>query len=128
LKNRNSEIENRNWNDPSHIVETERRVLRALCQGTPQGAVRATARDVLQAYRWREPVHQVVFDVVLNIPTDLAELVRSQLPARLTRRGFPDVDIDDFFKPHQLSKGEAERLMRELRDQRSEVYTERRRS
>ena len=77
--------------------------------------MRATARDILRTYRWREPLHQVVFEVVLSIPTEAPEVIREQLPARLTRKGFPDVDIEGFFKPHGLSKEEAERLIRQLR-------------
>jgi len=110
LATRNSET-----SQESHILEVERQVLRALCQGTPQGSVRATARDILRTYRWREPLHQIVFEVVLGIPTEAPEVIREQLPARLTRKGFPDVDIEGFFKPHGLSKEEAERLIRQLR-------------
>ena len=89
-------------------------MLQALCQGTPQGSVRATARDLLRTYRWGEPLHHVMFEVILGIPTEVPEVIRTQLPARLTRRGFPDVDIEDLFKPHGLSKEEAERLIRQL--------------
>ena len=96
-------------------------MLRALCQGTPQGSVRATARDILHSYRWREPLHHVIFEVVLSIPTEVPEVIRTQLPARLTRRGFPDVDIEDLFKPHGLSKEEAEHLIRRLCDSESSV-------
>ena len=100
--------------ETQHSVEVERSVLRTLCQGTPQGSVRATARDILRTYRWREPLHHVIFEVVLSIPTEVPEVIRAQLPARLTRRGFPDVDIEDLFKPHGLSKEEAEHLIRRL--------------
>jgi hypothetical protein len=99
---------------PADILETERRVLRALCQGTLEGSVRAAARALLPSYRWREPLHQVIFDVVLSIPSDIPEVIQSQLPARLTRRGFPDFNFDDLFRPHGLSKDDAEGLMREL--------------
>lgn len=102
--------------EPGQIIEAERRVLQALCQATPQGSVRATARAVLAGYPWREPVHQVIFDVLMALPTEIPDVVRSQLPARLTRRGFPDVDIDAFFQPHAMSKQEAERLLRDLSD------------
>ena len=78
--------------------------------------MRASARDILRTYRWREPLHEVMFDVVLSIPTEIPEVIREQLPARLTRKGFPDVDIEDFFEPHGLSKEEAARLIRQLRD------------
>jgi hypothetical protein len=97
--------------EPADILETERRVLRALCQGTVEGSVRAAARALLAGYRWHEPLHQVIFDVVLSIPSDIPEVIQTELPAGLTRRGFPDFDFDDLFRAQDLSKDEAERLM-----------------
>ncbi|HLW79919.1 MAG TPA: hypothetical protein VKU44_10015, partial [Terriglobia bacterium] len=92
-------------------MEIERRLLQVLCQGTPPGSVRAAARASLRDYRWCDPVHQVIFEIILSLPVDSAELTRNQLPARLTRRGFPDVEIDDLFRPHGLSELEAEGLI-----------------
>ncbi|HEV2491678.1 MAG TPA: hypothetical protein VG204_01245 [Terriglobia bacterium] len=100
--------------ESADIVEAERRVLRALCQGTLEGSVRASARALLAGYQWHEPLHQVIFDVVLSIPSDIPEVIQSELPAGLTRRGFPDFDFDDLFRPHDLSKDDAERLMSDL--------------
>lgn len=100
--------------EPVDIVETERRVLRALCQGTFEGSVRASARSLLVGYPWREPLHQVIFDAVLSIPSGSPELIQSELPACLTRRGFPDFSLDDLFHPQDLSKDEIEGLMRQL--------------
>jgi hypothetical protein len=94
--------------------ERERLVLSALCQGTPQGQVRESARGILAHYRWREPLHQVVYQVLLAMPFDSPELARQQLPARLTRVGFPDVDVEDLFHPHSLSQAAAEELMHNL--------------
>jgi hypothetical protein len=96
------------------VAEKERRVLRALCQGTLEGSVRASARALLAGYQWREPLHQVIFEAVLSIPGDSPELIRSELPGRMTRHGFPDFDLDDLFHPQDLSKDEVEGLMREL--------------
>ncbi len=98
------------------IVQTEHLVLCALCQGTPEGSVQETARVILQSYHWREPLHQVIFNVLMSIPTESPAMIRNQLPARLTRKGFPDVAWEDFFRPHSLSREEVERLMRQLRD------------
>jgi hypothetical protein len=95
-------------------VETERRVLQALCQGTPQGSVRETAKRLLQSYRWRDAVHQVIFEVIVLIPSEDFQVLRDQLPIRVTRRGFPDVPWKEFFNPHTLSKDEVERLIDEL--------------
>ncbi len=104
---------------PKLIVQTERRVLGVLCQGTAEGSARETARRHLRDYRWREPLHQVVFEVLMAMPGDAPALARDQLPARLTRKGFPDVDWEQFFEPHSLSLEEAGTLMRELHQSQS---------
>jgi hypothetical protein len=98
------------------ILPTERRVLQALCQGTRQGSLRAAGKRLLGDYRWHEPLHQVLFELLSGFPSDDVGLLRDELPSRLTRRGFPDVAWEEFFEPHALSKKQAERLVRQLRD------------
>jgi len=100
--------------DKPRVVQTERRVLQALCQGTPQGSIRETAERLLDKYRWQEPLHRVIFEALMSIPTSAPDLIRDQLPSRLTRKGFPDVPWDDLFEPHALSRQEAERLVHQL--------------
>ncbi|HEY6291779.1 MAG TPA: hypothetical protein VI455_09505, partial [Terriglobia bacterium] len=78
-------------------MEIERRVLAALCRGTEEGPVRESARQLLADYRWREPVHQIVFEIVVRFPSTSTGALREQLPARLTRRGFPDFDFASLF-------------------------------
>jgi len=94
--------------------ERERLVLGALCQGTPQGSVRESARRILARYHWQEPLHQIVYQVLLAMPFGSPQLARQQLHARLTRAGFPDVEVGDFFRPHSLSQAAAEELIRNL--------------
>lgn len=96
------------------IIQIERRVLQALCQGTREGFVRAGVRDLLREYRWREPVHEVIFKILLELPTEDPNVIRSLLPERLTRKGFPDVEWEEFFRPHSLSLEEAERIIHQL--------------
>ena len=100
--------------DRNDVLETERRVLQALCQGTVEGSVRGTAKLLLRTYRWREPAHQVIFEAVMSIPSEDSAVVRDQLPARVTRKGFPDLEWGSLFRPHRLSKEEAEELMEQL--------------
>ena len=92
-------------------LDAERRVLQVLCQGTPQGPLRDLARTSLRAYRWRDPVHQAIFEIFLSLPADATAALPDLLPARLTRRGFPDFSIEDLFQPHGVSRAEAERLI-----------------
>lgn len=97
-------------------VELERRVLGVLCLGAREGSVRELARSMLAHYRWREPVHAAVFDIVMGFPTSSAAALGEQLPARLTRRGFPDSDVAAWFTSPQCSKKEAAEWMRRLRE------------
>ncbi len=100
--------------DEQRLIQTECLVLQALCQGTREGSVREAGRRILEDYRWREPTHRVVLEVLMTMPASSPETIRDLLPCRLTRMGFPDVAWEHFFQPHSLSKEEAERLMREL--------------
>ncbi len=102
--------------DPQQIIQAERLALCALCQGTREGSVREAGRQILRDYRWREPLHGVVYEIVMSLPADSPAILRDQLPTRLTRRGFPHVAWEDFFEPNSLSTQEVEQIMRELCD------------
>ena len=93
------------------VVDCERQVLRALCQGTLD--CRASL-NTLRSYRWREPLHQVIFDFLVSMPIATPELVREHLPTHLTRRGFPDFDLA-WFQPIALAETDIERLIQRLR-------------
>jgi hypothetical protein len=97
------------------IIQKEVRILQALCQGTLEGSELERGKSVLKNYKWQEPLHRLVFEVLNALPASTTPmLIREQLPSRLTRTGFPDVEWGQFFEPHSLSREEAERLMREL--------------
>lgn len=96
-----------------HLAD-ELRVLQAMCTGTPQGAARSLGLALLRGYRFRDAIHQTVFDVLTEILSDDPAILREQLPARLTRKGFPDADCALFFNPHGLSLPQTEQRMREL--------------
>lgn len=89
-------------------------VLRAMCQGTSQGSLRAEAAKLLARYDWREPVHHAMFSCLSVIPATQPEDLRRALLACLTRKGFPDVDIETLFEAHGLSKSELEELIARL--------------
>ena len=101
--------------EPDSVPARERRVLCALCQGTLEGAMRELAFQKLKNYPWREPVHRVIFQCLRQLPAGNLELLQSELPACLTRRGFPDVDWDAFFTPHSPTQQEAEQLILDLK-------------
>jgi hypothetical protein len=96
-------------------AEAELQILRALCQETPPGSLRDMAGRMLGNYHWQEPVHQAVFRCLLQFPAGTPDFLRIELPACLTRKGFPDVDWGTLFAPHSLTTKQAARLMRQLR-------------
>jgi hypothetical protein len=89
-------------------------VLRAMCQETAQGCTRAKAVKLLAGYAWREAIHQAMFECLSLIPTSQPDDLRRGLLACLTRKGFPDVDVETFFRPHGLSESGVEKLFRRL--------------
>ena len=100
--------------DKTPPEQAELLVLRAMCQGTPQGSVRAEAARALSRYAWREPVHQAMFSCLGIIAAVEPDDLRHTLLACLTRKGFPDVDLKTFFEPHAMTLGEARHFIRGL--------------
>ena len=78
-------------------------MLRAICQESPLGSVREAASRLLKNYRWQEPIHQAIYDCLVQLHAGNPEFLRSELPACLTRTGFPDVDWETFFEPLPLT-------------------------
>jgi hypothetical protein len=93
------------------LVDSERQVLRALCQGALDSRAKLNA---LRSYRWRESVHQVIFNFLISMPGTNAELMREQLPAYLTRRGFPDFDLS-WFRTNIPAEEDVDSLIQRLR-------------
>lgn len=95
-------------------ADLERRVLRALCGENSEAEGREFAGRRLAGYRWCEPVHRVIFEVIMNFSSAARHTLREQLPARLTRRGFPDFDFEPLFDAPRLAPGELEQLIGKL--------------
>jgi hypothetical protein len=98
---------------PQGIFEIERRVLRFLCQTADGGTLRERARELLADYRWSDGAHEAIFEIVMRLPQVSRQALRDQLPALLTRRGFPDLDFGNLFAAPP-SANEAEKWMRRL--------------
>jgi SOS response regulatory protein OraA/RecX len=94
--------------------ELERRLLEALCNDGAGKQEREAARRCLADYRWCEPVHQAVFEIIMSFPSTSSQSLREQLPSRLTRRGFPDFDFESLFHQPEFAPDEFERLIRKL--------------
>lgn len=77
--------------------------------------MREAARRQLADYVWYEAAHQALFEIAMSLPASNARVWRDQLPARLTRRGFPDFDFAALFAEAALSPAEAEECIERLR-------------
>lgn len=97
------------------ILAAELDVLRAMCTGTPEGTIWDKGMILLNGYSFQDVTHQLIFDVLQEINTDLPNIIRQQLPARLTNKGFPAVDFEKFLSPHALTATQAVARMETLR-------------
>jgi replicative DNA helicase len=78
-------------------IEAERRLLSALCQGTLDAEARREVLRRLERHRFAEPEHEVIFREASKLAAGEKELRRSELARRLTRAGFPDAALEQFF-------------------------------
>lgn len=62
-----------------------------------------SAIELLSDYRFRDPLHQLVFDTLRAIRGAAPSDLRALLLQRLTLNGFPDVDVEPFFHLHAMS-------------------------
>lgn len=97
------------------ILEAEREVLRAMCQGTPERAVLSDGLEILADYCFTDFTHQLVFDTLRELRAGSPQLIRERLPVRLNNKGFPDMDLETFFAPHHLTADEVVARMRTIR-------------
>jgi hypothetical protein len=100
--------------DDRAAIDQERRVLQALCKGDRKAL--NSAEQLLAQYKWRDPVHQIIFNCLTGIPAGGPLTLRERLAACATRKGFPDVDWETYFPSHPISGHEAEERLRQLLD------------
>ena len=101
-------------NETGPRSQAELLVLRAICQESPPGSLREAASRLLKNYRWQEFVHQAIYSCLIQFPNADLEFLRSEIPACVTRKGFPDVDWGTFFKPLSLPLQDAEKVVLRL--------------
>jgi hypothetical protein len=94
--------------------ELELAALRILCQGTADGLLMREGLRILSGYQFTDHAYQVVFETLKEMPTEEGRLIRELLPGRLNNRGFPDLELDEFYQPHLLTRDGALRLLHRL--------------
>jgi hypothetical protein len=89
--------------------------LALLCQSRSTAPLRSELERLLHFHSWQSEDHRAVFEALAGWRTE-PEFIRAELPARLTRLGFPDIDTDCYFVPAEAS---LETALRWLRDERT---------
>ena len=78
----------------------ERDLLRLLCRDGNAGLVFRLAGRELIRYSWQQLDHQIVFEALIRVSSRRhGTFTREQLAAEITRMGFPDIDVREFFSP-----------------------------
>jgi hypothetical protein len=86
----------------AQLEDRERTYLAFLCQGSLNEALRAELEASLSRHSWQSHDHRAVFDALAGWRAE-PDAIRAGLPSRLTRLGFPDTDIDEYFAPAGVS-------------------------
>jgi hypothetical protein len=91
------------------IIELEREILRMLCDPREEADRKSREEAVLrlQAHRWRDAEHRIIFEAVAKLPGRNATELRRQLPAQATRMGFPDVHWETYFTSNTSRSAEG---------------------
>jgi len=78
-------------------VETERALLAVICQSVRDDSIRCELFQHLERYDWQSSDCRAIYEAIVRRPFDPRNL-REDLPAGLTRIGFPDIDCDFCFE------------------------------
>lgn len=96
------------------VTEIERWLLAALCSPALNHRKRAEILDRLATHKFAEPEHETIFRALVKMPRATSEHIRETLAARLTRLGFPDVDIEPIFDLAPPSPEKIKTLLQQL--------------
>jgi hypothetical protein len=81
-----------------NIIEAERRLLAALCQGSLSQAAREKVLQHLARHHFQLPENEIILRAIIESPAIPPGDMREALQAKVTRLGFPDTDIDVLFR------------------------------
>lgn len=97
--------------------ELELAVLRALCAMPGRDAESAKLVNELEGYRWEHADHRVIYEALSKTNAADTETLRRELPAAVTRMGFPDIQCERFFAANAapVPPDRISELIRELK-------------
>jgi hypothetical protein len=95
-------------------AEFELKLLAALCSPMVDGDTRTKILDRLATYRFASRDHDTIFRALSQMPGASTEHIRETLGARVTRLGFPDIDVQSIFAIEPPSTDEIQTLLSRL--------------
>jgi hypothetical protein len=98
-----------------HPSEIERRLLAALCSPLVNDETRARILGCLATHKFATPDYETMVRALNQMPRASAGHIRETLGARVTRLGFPDIDVESILATEPPSAEEIERLLRQLK-------------
>jgi hypothetical protein len=104
----------RTGSDRGQKIEIERRLLAALCQHTLDPRTRQEVLERLAQHTFVSPEHEVIFRVVSRIAQAAPGQIKEAVKTRVTRLGFPDIDVDPLFTAGAPSPEQARALLKQL--------------
>ena len=95
-------------------TECERRLLRFLCAREADAAARRSVARRLADYSWRDADHEILFEAISELLRDEPRQILSELPAAITRLGFPDISCEWLAVDCGMNSTQARELAEEL--------------
>lgn len=95
-------------------AEIERRLLAALCASSLDRQGRVEIVERLATHTFAKSDHEVIFRAIAKIPRAAAAHIRETLSARVTRLGFPDIDVQPILELAPPSAETIRTLLRQL--------------
>ena len=99
---------------PQAVREVEQQLLAALCSPALEPATRVAILAGLRAHKFTNPDHDVILGALENMPRAAIKHIRETLSARLTRLGFPDIDVHPILEMELPSPKKINLLLQQL--------------
>ncbi len=95
--------------------------MRLLCSAGVSSAARAAVLETVASAQFEDPECAIVYEELqkmIRVKADISSSeLRETLPAQLTRRGFPELDVGDLFAPERLAREAADAALRAATEQ-----------
>lgn len=98
----------------SGTIELERELLAALCAAGNSFSGRESVMRTLADYTWQSADHRIIFEALRRCGPRRIDETREFLAAEVTRLGFPDIDLAQYFVSVPARSSHIERLLNAL--------------